>query len=334
MDIEAHGASEDGYPRGYDQGCRCVPCVRAHTAYCKQMDSRRHGNRLSDGQHTDAAPATLHLRQVMAQVPDAVPFTVQLATGVTVNTVMSLLDGCGRTKVKTLRTICALTPDQLEQHLSWVPAETVHVLASRLRAAGYSLGWQGRQVGHYVTWYSRRPARLSRVIADDWQALYDRVGWRPASVSDGLGLHDIGCARNAAAAAGWKPSYCYSENGEFLARALPEHPWAVLDRRAERRLDIARGLLGGVDRSVIAGRVGCSRKDVERTAKRVGVYAPNPDRVADTRRMRVILAGYDERAADPVRTALEMGLLLPRPSWAGHPGYDEWLAAQDERVAA
>lgn len=190
-----------------------------------------------------------------------------------------------------------------------------------LQAQGFPIPWQERRVGADLAHLTIFPdddlidadtlTRLRRLAA--------RCGERMAVPDHMLTTAQITAARAEARRDGWYPSCAYDEDGNLDPRALPEHPWAVIDEVCARRLRVAAAIVahpharGGR----IADDVGVSRRSVARSRARANrLTAQDPGWV----RKATDLVGAWERCDTPATlAALRLGLIDAETVPPDHP---------------
>lgn len=333
-----HG-THDGYRAHM---CRCPKCCGAASKAKKRWtvgqlpDTWRKDPGL--GAHTRALlEAAGSMRQL------------EKITGVTRDPLVRAIEGKSdaRVMVTVSDRLRAWTPRKVSAARTGVtvPAARSARVVGRLWAAGYPHWWVAERAGIGAQRTRIDPEGMVPVGLDQaLVGLYARIGDMLADpVRDGIPVAAVTRSRRAAARAGWWPPMMYDSLADDTVdpRAMPGHPWAVLDERAARALHAARMLAttGSTFRQV-RETAGVSGRQVERWVSVLGLSTQcvtdatvgSVDRTKAANRAAVarildVWDAYEDGRVGPVTAAIELGLMKPHAKIKTHPEIVAWLAA-------
>lgn len=249
----AHPAFPHGTTTGFRRGC-ARPDMCPSSPTCHQ--ARRHQERAADyarlrgqGARTsaDATEALRHTAALLEAVPTANYHLIAEVAGVDPKSFTNMRSR-GRSTVRNVARILAVTPVQMHAAAEVADAELVRYMVRRMQAAGYPMAWQVARTGcpglPNLVSIARKHTKFCRrwtftAVAD----LFDLVGDREADpVRDGIDLAQIRRAKTVGQRAGYYPPAAYDEDGMLDLRLWPEHPWCVADRAAARNVDLLHAL--------------------------------------------------------------------------------------------
>lgn len=294
----------------------------------------------------DAAAAARHARRLLTEVPAASDAALARVAGVSESTVTLLRAPGHRPSPRTAAAVLGVTPTALAAARGLAPADRAVHLVRTMQAAGWSVAWQGRQLGsdflpNMLVRHARGAQRwvhATRLAAVE--ALASQVGDREATPGDGVTTRSIGHAKACARRDGWYPPGCYRDDGTLDPRAVPVardsrgrvvsgHGWVLADEEAALTLDVLRASVGldPATSTVLARRLGTNPRRVQRVRARVGLTY---DCTANTHlrvtagahtaaaAVQVVLDGYDDGGLDPVHACYRLFWLNPDPDRYGH----------------
>ncbi len=328
--------------RGYQRGCRRECCRRAHFVRQKQ-------ERMGIRQMVPAEKVRPHLQRLVKAAGSqiAVARHLDIAPG----TVRQIAHGRVESVHHRLATrIAALSPTAVTpeegvtlsgNQLQVVNKQRSVDLLRRLQADGHPMKELGAELTNHAQapgWVTNYQTHITVEAARAVEALYARlVDVRGTSTRT---------ARQAAAL-GYYPGRYYDENDQVDLRAIPEHPWSVLDDRCTRALLVAQALVAdpAANRREIAEKVGIIERRVQRVVSMMGVRSTftKEETAALRAQYEPTLNAWQYDGLDTVVAAMRLGLMpniwiAHQPDWpttAEHPGLLEWLAevSPDQREA-
>lgn len=336
-----HVITAPGFPhhtkRGYWRGCNCRGCREAMRRHKIFIDLRRTEGRTLGTDRVDSTPAREHLRDMLAADPTITYNAIARAAGISHRGVGDIVKGRYATMRRDHRQrVLDLTVDQARAHREFIPRAEVMPLVRQLQAAGYPLEWlttHGVLTNTRFAQHRRSPGAASLGfrphIANHIRDLHARYADTPATPeATGIAPHVIARCRDTARANGWWPVWLLDDGGELDPRAVPDHPWAQLDAEAARRLDVLRDVIGGLSLADIAAKHDVMQRRISRWIAAIGVRASDPTTWTDC---APLLADYYDGDADPVTTALRIGLLNisgnSPASYRTHPSVAAYLEA-------
>jgi hypothetical protein len=255
---------------------------------------------------------------------------------------MSALNACANGEIVTVataRAVLGTTPAQVAAAALHRPADLTHHQIRTMEALGYPLRWIAAESGVSVDHIGKiRPGRQTSLpIADAIATLAARVADTPAGPENGVPWPVAQQARGRAKAAGWYPPAFYDEDRQLIVRAIPDHPWSLLDERAA--IIVHGAYLGGQGRpsAEVARTLGASKAMVQKDCKQVWGYAYTDacafDPIASRPRILEvsrIFHDWEDGQIGPVTAALMLGASFKRPGagQSDHPELLAWHAAQ------
>lgn len=334
-----HG-THTGYSTGH---CRCLPCT-ASASVAKKKTHAKPGSPCID-------PRTLRAIRghVTALIDNANIEQVARASGVVPSTIKHLLSGDGYPQNKIVTILGKVTQADVaaaakENPIDAAPAN--HYVRT-MWAAGFPLTWIAQQAGfdEAVTHrLGREGALVTPKIAAAIADLADRLDGRQADPErDGIPIRQINRAKNSARREGWYPRDCYHPDGTLNLRAIPDHPWTILDEECGNRLLAARLVAKGITQVEAADRVGLNAKTLGRMGLGlvyVGKGTVEIDHHRCYRRVREILetvSAWENAEIGPVTACLSLGFVIPvtgRTATAETREHPELVAWQAEQALA
>lgn len=320
-------------PTGYNRGCACDRCKRAEHRYRKQLriDRIRTGRSRKTIARDQQQAAVDHVTRLLEQVPTISLQALLSAAGIPPGSQRSIDFRSGMAQV-TYDRLMALTVERVRQHAAFVPFEKFEFLARTTQALGYSLRWQSEQTGIAVQ--STLAGGVSTVRVDTYarmQALAKRIGDRMATPeSTGLTKAAITHSKNAARGQGFYPPIFYDEDGTLDYRAIPDHPWSIVDEEAHRKIALLRAMVynrEGLSHNQIALKVGVSERQPERLVQRYRLGMEERRRPKRIAWLQKQIDRFDRECVDPVTFCLEIELAPPLSFPADHPGRVAWHEA-------
>lgn len=328
-----------GTPRGYWSGCNCDPCRESMRRRRNWLQIRKGEGVVLPTHRLDATAVRDHVRALLAADPSVTYSAIARAAGMSGNGVKNLAIGITTTMRHDKRSaLLAVRVDHARAQRVRIPNTEVIPLVRQLQAAGYPQAWiinQGAITNTDLLYHAESWVHINQVRRlQDLHARYADVPATPET--EGLSRHSIARARNVARRLGYWPVWHLDANGNVDPRSIREHPWSQLDEKAAVQLDIIRDVLGGtLSIHDVAEKWGMVERRVQRWLSRADLRISDPTSV---QRVSALLADYDDGVADPVATALLIGVMSDYKTLGDHPGvlaYREQLAlAADPSAAA
>lgn len=322
-----------GSPNGYTRRrCRCRPCANAASSDAK----RRAMGYLAPGTViTDPATLKAVRRRIERLTPGAVTVhQVARAAGLCREVVQKGVEG-RPLSARSVQVLMALTPAEVAAAAkdgARVPADPARHAAMCLWALGYPIKWIGERTGTDPRWIRSDTPYMTVATITRVMALVEEIGDTPASETDGVDDVQAARARRAARKAGHYPPACYDDDRRLVHRAIPGHPWSVMDERAALVILGAYGASRGTPLKTLARDLNASAdtlgKDRDLTWG-LTYEGSRFDPVASRARVIEIARIYHDWSdglIGPLTGAMLLGHRFKRmwPGWAEHPELLAW----------
>lgn len=323
-----------GTESGYRHGCDCSTCGDAAYRAGKQRRVRlSRGIRRRTDEATQAR-VRAHVEQLRDMHPGHTIRSISTSAGLPETLLEQFMNG--KTKdifVESASALLAVTPDSIVKH--FYPIEDARRLIGQLQALGYSIRWQEKRTGIDMHGVFASPYPTVRAyVYEALRALLASTGESPADPErDGLTKQGITQAKAAARRNGFYPPACYDEDGTLNPRAIPDHPWAIADDKAHRKIELLRTFVtndGRMSRSEVAAACGQDVKNVDRLVERYGLQLDQPRRPKRIAWLAAQLDRYDTDSVDPVRFCIDIGLTGADQFSSKHPAVAQWIAEHPE----
>jgi hypothetical protein len=346
-----------GTPKGRHRGCACTDCRAAKQRRNKQLTSLRNRgiNSKTIGEPKVAAVLT-HVDNCLA-IPGVTEAHLAKVAGVSQNTIARARQTL-RLSGRSAARIMAVKPADLAGRHRVDPAPYV-LMVRQMQALGYGLRWQEKHsvagLHQMISIVGRGEQNLiDRRVADAIAALARKVGDKPAEPGPGLTPMSIATTRHMARRAGYYPPAYYDEDGTLDYRALPEHPWTIIEEACHDKLDrlalaLRNPTLGG--RALTTQVLGpqpqedtpehtawdTMERNFTRMLKRLGIRQIDAEGPARRVELAELLWKFRNGDGNPVEVCIDLGLLDPSAAVIpnDHPAVAEERAQQrEDRLAA
>lgn len=240
---------------GYSRGCTRECCLAAERREDKLREYRRANGILSPAKITQRESAQLAARIATLTTRHRLTLhAIRLATGLGRDTLARARDG-RPTSRKSFERIMALRPNDVTLR-TVQPADPTVLRVDQMLALGYPMSWQAKQVETHiksvVTMVSRFRLGQQKYVEPETAARFEdlaaRIGDNPADPErDGIAAREIARAKSIARRHGAYPPVFYNEDGTLNWRAIPDHPWSIVDEGCHTRIERLRAALQNPD---------------------------------------------------------------------------------------
>jgi len=235
-----------GQPVGYSRGCNRECCMAAERRRDKERELERLRGIAAPNRTVPARMALAAKRHIDDLIENHHASANAIARHLGIGSGAILRTQSGKSPTRTVYdAIMSVKPGQV-QRADRVDAATTVLLSGQMQALGYPMSWQGEQCGVggktliVILGKVRRgqqkwvEPRTADAIAD----LATRVAGRVANpLRDGIEPRDVNRAKSVAKRNGYYPPAAYNEDGTLDWRAIPDHPWTVINEACHEHIE-------------------------------------------------------------------------------------------------
>jgi len=228
-----------GTETGKVNGCDCTACNDAGWRAGKRRRVARARGVALTADPAKQAEIRAHITMLREAHPGNTLQAIGAAAGISSSTLSWFLMGKTKKMHKsTFTKVLAVKPHHITAK-DFYPREDLVLLVGQLRALGYPVAWQARECGVPRLDVSidlrRGSGPVQASIYNALREVHTRVGDRPATdahAPKGVRTRTM----NEARAAGFYPPACYEPDGTLDWRAIPDHPWTVIEEQCHEHI--------------------------------------------------------------------------------------------------
>jgi hypothetical protein len=230
-----------GTPTGYSRGCPKECCLRARRRREKQLQIGVVEPTSQTAPAADIEKARKHVT-LLVETLDVSLGAIARGVDLGESVVQGLMRG-RNVGPETVRKILSATATNVTSASHVVPIEQVLLMVGQMQALGYSVAWQDRASGlngiirSFMSMHAAgKQSTVDHRTAKAVKALHARVGDRPATPEDGTAKFSITLSKRLAASRGFYPPVFYDEDGTLDWRAIPDHPWTIIEEQCHEHI--------------------------------------------------------------------------------------------------